>query len=130
MSAQGVRRGNAEQVLMEGDHSYVHVTGKVDFREERFDLLLTPKVKRASLFSVIVPVSIRGPLDAPAIGVSRTSLARDASKAAVGNVLVPGVGLLAPFLRRGMRGRDVCAAAVEAYLASDEASAVGVGAGP
>ena len=65
-----------------------------------------------------------------AIGASRTSLARDASKAVVGNVLVPGVGLLAPFLRRGMRGRDVCAAAVEAYLASDAASAAGVGAGP
>jgi hypothetical protein len=121
----GLRRGVAEfeQVFVDGEHAYLHVTGKVDFRKRRYDLLMTPKVKKPRLFSVIVPVTVTGPLDAPVILPSKTSIARDASVALAGNLIVPGVGLLAPFLRIGTLGRDPCARGVEAYLSVKQAGA-------
>ena len=114
---------DSEEVFIDAEHAFLHVTGKVDFPGERYDLLLTPKVKKASLFSVIVPVTVTGSLEDPVIRASRKSLARDASKAVVGNLLVPGAGLLAPFLRSGTRGRDPCANAVTGYLSSQTAAA-------
>ena len=105
-------------MFIDGDHAYLHVTGKVDFPGDRYDLLLTPKVKKTKLFSVIVPVTITGSLAKPVVRASKRALARDASIALVGNVLVPGVGLLAPFLRPGTRGRDHCAEAVEVYTSA------------
>jgi hypothetical protein len=107
-----------EEVFIDSEQTFLHVTGEIDFREERYDLLLTPKVKRRSLFSVIVPVTVTGSLDKPVIRASKKSLARDASIAVVGNLLVPGAGLLAPFLRSGTGRRDPCANAVTAYLSS------------
>jgi uncharacterized protein involved in outer membrane biogenesis len=104
-----------DTLLLDGDVILLVGDGRIDFARERYEMRLTPKMKSASLFAVTNPVSITGPLDAPVIRPTRTSLARTATLALAGNLVVPGVGLIAPFVHTGTRGRDPCAVAVQAF---------------
>ena len=60
----------------------------------------------------------RGTCKAPVTTPEKTSLASTAALAFVGNLLVPGVGLLAPFVTLGSFGSDPCTEAVDTFLAA------------
>jgi uncharacterized protein involved in outer membrane biogenesis len=109
----------AQTMLLDGDHVLLHGRGTIDLGRKEFDLLLAPKVKSRTLISVTSPVRVTGPFEKPRVRAVKTSLVFDTATAFVGNLVVPGVGVLAPFLRAGTRGADPCGEAVEAFLAPE-----------
>ncbi len=113
---------------MGGEHAILHGQGSIDLETGTLDLLLTPKATSPRLFAVYVPVSVTGRYDDPVARPLRRSLASTAAVAFVGNLLVPGVGLMAPFVKVGQLGGDPCSEAVAVFLgealpAEDTASA-------
>jgi uncharacterized protein involved in outer membrane biogenesis len=114
--AQGV--ASTRTLLVDGTDALLHGSGSIDLKAGTLDLLVTPKAKRPRLFAVLVPVHLTGRYDDPVTTPEKTSLASTAALAFVGNLLVPGVGLLAPFVTLGSFGSDPCTEAVDAFLAA------------
>jgi uncharacterized protein involved in outer membrane biogenesis len=120
--AQGV--ASTRTLLVDGTDALLHGSGSIDLKTGTLDLLVTPKAKRPRLFAVLLPVHVTGRYDDPVTTAQKSSLAGTAALAFVGNLLVPGVGLLAPFVQLGSLGSDPCAEAVEAFLGADAAGGV------
>jgi uncharacterized protein involved in outer membrane biogenesis len=112
--AQGV--ASTRTLLLDGEHTLLHGRGSIDLRTGTLDLLITPKAKTPRLFAVQLPVDVTGRYDDPVVRTQKRSLASTAAVAFVGNLLIPGVGLLAPFVTVGSLGSDPCSAAIEAFL--------------
>ena len=79
-------------------------------------MILTPTSRKVT-FALSTQAVVTGPLDEPEVRARTQSLARHGAVALVGNLVVPGPGLLAPFIQRGTRG-DPCREAALEYLAS------------
>ena len=97
-------------------HSHDRSRLVIESHRPPYHLLITPKAKQPRLFAVQLPVHVTGRYDDPVTRTQRSSLASTAALAFVGNLLVPGVGLLAPFVKLGSLGSDPCTEAVDAFL--------------
>jgi uncharacterized protein involved in outer membrane biogenesis len=106
---------DTETLLVDGEHVILHGRGHVDLGAERFDLVLTPKAKRPGI-GLMEPVAVKGTFQKPVVRPVKLALAKDAAKAALGALLVPGVGLIAPFLHTGTFGADPCSKALVKFL--------------
>lgn len=112
--AATVRQGRAQTDALVVDADRVLVTGEgtIDLGRERLDLKLTPRPKDPSLFSLATPVNVRGPLADPGISPDEVGLVRGAAGALLGNLVLPGAGVLLPFLSAGA-GDHPCAAVLD-----------------
>jgi uncharacterized protein involved in outer membrane biogenesis len=115
--AHGV--ASTRTLLVDGADALLHGSGSIDLKAGTLDLLVTPKAKRPRLFAVQLPVHVTGRYDDPVARTQKSSVASTAALAFVGNLLVPGVGLLAPFVKLGSLGSDPCSEAVETFLGAD-----------
>jgi len=84
--------------------------GNVDLKNEQIDLAVTGHPKKPQLVRVRAPITIKGPLDHPAIGVdARSAIVQGGIAAGVALVLSPLAAIL-PFVDPGL-GKDAdCAA--------------------
>jgi hypothetical protein len=106
---------HTETLLLDGDSVIVHGQGSVDLAREKYDLVLTPKAKRPGI-GLTQAVALRGTFAKPSTRPVPMALAKDAAKAVLGNLLLPGVGTIAPFLQTGTFGRDPCADALARFM--------------
>jgi uncharacterized protein involved in outer membrane biogenesis len=112
----GVAR--ARTLLLDGQKVLLVGRGRIDLGRQRFDLVLDPKAKRPGI-GLQHAVALKGSFSDPKVRPVPLDLAKDAAKALLGNLLLPGVGTIAPFLHTGTFGRDPCQKALETFLAGD-----------
>jgi hypothetical protein len=108
--ALGIDHGivRVETLRLEAPKISVSGTGKVDLIKNAYKLLLTPKPRDPSLFSIAATVKVRGPITDPTFKPVGRSLATSATRAVVSNVWKPAGMLTRPF-RRSKTGTDDCA---------------------
>jgi uncharacterized protein involved in outer membrane biogenesis len=79
--------------------------GTVDLKNEQIDLAITGHPKKPQLIRLRAPITIKGPLDHPAIGVdARSAIVQGGIAAGVALVLSPLAAIL-PFVDPGL-GKD------------------------
>ena len=101
--AATIRNGRAavDALAIDADRVLVTGEGTIDLGRERLDLRLAPRPKEPSLLSLATPVFLRGTFAAPSVAPDEAALARSAAGALFGNLALPGVGFLLPFLSAG-----------------------------
>ena len=105
-----IERGLATAKVLLIDTERITVTGEgtVNLATETLDLKLKPKPKDASLLSLATPVNVSGTLASPIATPDPTTLGTGVAAAVVGNILLPGIGLLAPLLSAGADEKHPC----------------------
>jgi len=101
-------------LLLDTERMTVVGDGTIDLSSERLNLQLKPKPKDASLLSLATPVNVGGTLADPTVRPDAVGLATGAAGALVGNLLLPGAGLLLPLLSPGSDDKHPCLRAVSA----------------
>lgn len=81
--------------------------GEIDLATEQLDFVLSPKPKKASLFSLATKLHISGSMRDPRVRPQTKALAKKGAKALSALVIGPA-GLLVPFINTGARHRHVC----------------------
>jgi uncharacterized protein involved in outer membrane biogenesis len=102
----GVARTNA--ILFDTARVTVRGEGDVNLRDERVNLLLTPKPKDPALVSLAVPVRVTGSLASPAVAPDTFSVAKGVAGAVIGTAINP-LGLLVPLVSSGSGESNPCA---------------------
>jgi AsmA family protein len=98
-----VRNGQLDSkvLVLDTDDSLMVGNLGMDFKNERLDGRLDAKPKDSSIFAAQIPITIRGPLKSPQVGLEGKKLSRKTvTVAALAAVLNPLAGLL-PFIERG-----------------------------
>jgi uncharacterized protein involved in outer membrane biogenesis len=95
-------------IAMETDRVIIVGRGFIDFREEKLHLVFDPKPKRASLFSLRVPVIITGTFAHPSVktGALKSLLKRVAE--AAGLSLIDPLAAVVPFADLGLGSHHAC----------------------
>lgn len=109
-AAFDVKKGIATPtvLLLDSDRMVMTGEGRVDLRDESLKLTLKPKPKNPSLLSLATPIDVRGTLADPNFAPSPTGLLGGAALAILGNLVVPGAGLLLPLLSTGAGKNHPC----------------------
>lgn len=108
----GVNNGVASPrvFVLDTTDSTVVVEGPIDLRSEQMDLRVKTQPKDPSLFTVRTPITVKGSLGEPSIGVEKGPLAaRGAAAIALGVLLTPVASVLA-FIEPGLGTDSDCAA--------------------
>ena len=114
----GVMR--ADNIVLDTGPGLVTGRGEIDLRSERMDLRVRGQDKSFRLVRVLVPVTAKGSLTAPRIGVeSGPALAQGGVAAALGTLLSPLAAIL-PFVDPGL-AKDANCGALIAEAARDGA---------
>jgi uncharacterized protein involved in outer membrane biogenesis len=98
---------------LEAAHTTANVDGRIDLRNEQFDLRVNAKSKDFSLFALRGPINISGTFEDPKVRADLTNAMIRAGAAAVLGALAPPAAAL-PFLQFGSRDSFDCASHVEA----------------
>ncbi len=104
-----------ETLVLSSDEVILHGRGSVDLGQERLDLVLVPKARRPGI-GLMESLAVTGSFEAPKVRPLKMDVAKQGAKLLVGNLLLPGVGTLAPFLHAGAWGRDPCEKDLQQYL--------------
>jgi uncharacterized protein involved in outer membrane biogenesis len=120
-------RAQAEALVLDADRVLVTGTGTIDLGRERLDLKLMPRPKEASLFSLATPVNVQGPWLAPTVSADDAGLLLGAAGALLGNLVLPGVGFLLPFLSAGADDHPCAATLAPANAPRPDRGESGVG---
>jgi len=97
--------------------------GTVDLKNEQIDLAVTGHPKKPQLIRLRAPITIKGPLDHPAIGVdARSAIVQGGIAAGVALVLSP-LAVILPFVDPGL-GKDADCAALLAQAKTQGAPIV------
>ncbi|MDZ4373204.1 MAG: AsmA family protein [Phenylobacterium sp.] len=92
----------ADSIILDTGPVLVRGEGQIDLRTERMDIRLRGQDKKFRLVRVLVPVTAKGPLMAPAIGVEPGSaIAQGGVAVALGTLLTPLAAIL-PFVDPGL----------------------------
>jgi hypothetical protein len=102
----------SEALLFDTSRVTVRGEGTVDLRDEKLDLLFTPRPKEASLVSLATPVRLTGTLANPDPGLDSASVAKGVAGAVVGTAFAP-IGLLLPLVSGGAGDDNPCVAALK-----------------
>ncbi len=98
----------SQVLLLDTDNITVVGKGQTDLRSEAIRYHLVPLPKDLSLVSAATPINISGNLANPSYTPDSASVAGSVATAVVGNLLLPGVGLLLPLLNRGTGEAHPC----------------------
>lgn len=108
----GVNNGVASPrvFVLDTTDSTILIEGPVDLRSEQMDLRVKTQPKDPSIFAVRTPITVKGSLAEPSIGVEKGALAaRGAAAVALGILLTPVASALA-FIEPGLGKDSDCAA--------------------
>jgi uncharacterized protein involved in outer membrane biogenesis len=106
---------DARTFLIDTDASLIDVTGTIDLRNERVDLVVHPNSKGVRLLSLHSPLHVKGPFEKIDVSVDKAALlARAAGAIGLATVAAPAAALL-PLTSANVTGQDAnrCAALVE-----------------
>ncbi|MBT6984888.1 MAG: AsmA family protein, partial [Rhodospirillaceae bacterium] len=98
----------SQVLLLDTDSVTVVGEGQVDLSSEAIKYHLNPRPKNPSLLSLATPVDVSGTLAQPTILPDSVAVAGGVATAVVGNLLLPGVGLLLPLLSAGTGEDNPC----------------------
>lgn len=109
-AAFDVKQGIAtpQVMLLDSDRMVMTGEGTIDLRSEALKLTLKPRPKDPSLLSLATPIDVRGTLADPRFTPSATGLLGSAALAILGNLVLPGAGLLLPLLSGGAGNNHPC----------------------
>lgn len=99
-------------LLLDTERMTVTGEGAIDLASERIKLQLKPKPKDPSLLSLATPVNVGGTLADPTVAPDTVGLATGAAGAVIGNLVLPGAGLLLPLLSPGSDDKHPCLRAI------------------
>ena len=108
----GVNNGVASPrvFVLDTTDSTILVEGPLDLRSEQMNLRIKTQPKDSSIFTVRTPITVKGSLVEPSIGVEKGALAaRGAAAVALGVLLTPVASILA-FIEPGLGKDSDCAA--------------------
>jgi len=102
----GVAR--SQVLLLDTENITILGEGEVNLATEAIRYRLTPRPKDPSLVSLATPINVTGSLANPSATPDKMAVAGSVAAAVVGNLLLPGVGLLLPLLNRGTGEAHPC----------------------
>ncbi len=101
---------NAQSIVFDSDVVLAKGDGRIDLRDETLDLTLSGKPKKFRLVRIGAPITLRGTLEAPKVGVDVVKAAPQAAMAvALGAVVAPLAAVL-PLLGPGLAKDADCGA--------------------
>jgi uncharacterized protein involved in outer membrane biogenesis len=100
--------------VLETEGATVRGKGKIDLRNERINVTLTPEVHSPGLLGIAAEVFVKGPLDDPEFKSSKRSLATSATRGFLYNALRPGRALYEALTGSNLSSRSVDAACLPA----------------
>ena len=104
---------HTRSLLVDTTDSLITATGTVNLATERMDMQVSTNSKGPSVFSAQTPVTLRGPLRKPNVGIEVKDLAaRGLAAAALGAVLTP-IGAMLAFVDPGLAEDSDCAARLQ-----------------
>jgi len=109
-SSHGIKDGVAKSRMLLLDTEKITVVGdgQTDLGSEAIRYRLTPRPKDPSLVSLATPIDVSGTLADPSAVPDSMAVAGSVAVAVVGNLLLPGVGLLLPLLSAGTGEAHPC----------------------
>jgi len=109
-SSHGIKDGVARSrmLLLDTENITVVGDGQTDLSSEAINYRLTPRAKDPSLVSLATPINVSGSLANPSAVPDSVAVAGSVAVAVVGNLLLPGVGLLLPLLSTGTGEAHPC----------------------
>lgn len=108
--ADGVMHSRA--ILADTQTATLGGEGRIDLKNERFDLRILPEAKQASLMSLAVPMRVSGPLDDPQLGPDPLGTVR-AGAIAFGTFVNPLATVAALIVESQTRDRNPCVTALD-----------------
>jgi uncharacterized protein involved in outer membrane biogenesis len=107
-----VRNGVARvrNMTFDTETMLIHGRGAIDLRDETFDLRIRGEPKEVRLIRVGAPITVRGRLRAPRVGVELEEAADQGGIAALLGSLVAPIAALLPFVDSGLAEDQNCAA--------------------
>jgi uncharacterized protein involved in outer membrane biogenesis len=108
---------NSEMFLIDTAQSHISGTAIVDFRDEGLDIRFEGKPKKPSPFVATTPITIKGKMKSPSIGIEAApAIARVAAATGLG-IIFPALAVI-PFIEMGL-GKDApCGELIEQVQAS------------
>ncbi len=105
---------DARQGVVDTGVVQVKVSGEIDLRDERIDLVMAGKPKRFRLVRIAAPITVKGPFEDPDFGVQvGRAIPQTAASVALG-VLVAPVAVALPFVAPGLAHDVDCPALIAA----------------
>ncbi|MBC8240163.1 MAG: hypothetical protein H8E30_06775, partial [Alphaproteobacteria bacterium] len=98
----------SQALLLDTDNITVVGEGQTDLTSEAIRYHLVPRPKDPSLVSLATPINIGGTLASPSYAPDSAAVAGSVAAAVVGNILLPGIGLLLPLLNQGTGEAHPC----------------------
>lgn len=103
---------NAERIVFDTDPVLGTGSGRIDLGRERMEFRIQGKPKKPQLLRLLVPVTVKGPLTAPAVGVEPGgAIAQGGVAVALGTLLSPLAAIL-PFVDPGLAKDANCGALI------------------
>ena len=106
----------AQRILIDTGAVQATGTGVIDLRNETLDLTLKGKPKHFRLIRIAAPITLKGKLDAPRLGVDLGKSAGQLGAAALLGALVNPLAAILPFISTGTKDADCSALLREAAL--------------
>ena len=91
----------SQLLLLDTENLTLVGDGQINLANEAIRYHLIPRSKNPSLLSLATPINVGGSLARPTFMPDNVVITSSLAKAAVGNVLLPGFGLLLPLLNAG-----------------------------
>ncbi|MBI3676725.1 MAG: AsmA family protein [Proteobacteria bacterium] len=85
-------------------------SGKVDLRNERLDLALKGEPKSLELLRLRTPITVKGPLVKPEVGIDASNAVAQGGLAVAAGVLLSPIAALLPFVNPGLADDANCSA--------------------
>jgi uncharacterized protein involved in outer membrane biogenesis len=98
----------ADVLLLDTENITLTGSGRIDLASEAIQFHLTPRPKNPSFVSLATPINVGGTLARPTFAPDSMAVAGSVATAVVGNLLLPGVGLLLPLLSAGTSEAHPC----------------------
>ncbi|MBL6954062.1 MAG: AsmA family protein [Alphaproteobacteria bacterium] len=98
----------SQVLLLDTDNITLVGEGQTDLSTEVIRYHMVPRPKDPSLLSIATPINVSGSLANPSYVPDSVSVAGSVATAVVGNLLLPGIGLLLPLLNRGTGEAHPC----------------------
>ena len=109
--AKGVM--TAQQVVFDTGVVLAKGSGTIDLETERMDLRLDGDSKKARLVRLFAPITLKGPLSQPKVGVELGRVAAQGGLAALLSGLLGPLGALLPFVEPGLEKNTDCIALMQ-----------------
>lgn len=102
----------ARRIVFDTDVVLAQGAGVIDLRNERLDLRLTGKAKHFRLVRIMAPITLKGSLASPAVGIDAGKAAGQITLAGVLGMVAAPLAAVLPFIDPGLAHDADCAALI------------------